>query len=145
METTWIVLASDCRLRVFEFQGNEKISYEIVDFLSPKGKMYIRKSHEGIQHDSLTRNHSTCADDNNEADQCNGLAQQGNLFSKQISSYIERARQNGCFEKMKIIGSEKFLKLLRQDMSEKAKCLVEKEFIDDAMGFEQPILEKYFK
>lgn len=144
METTWIVLANDCRLRVFEIQGSEGTLHEIVDFLSPKGKMDIKKSYETIQPDSFTHSHSTCADDN-EADVCNGLAQQASLFSKQISSYIERARQNECFGKMRIVGSRGFLKLLREDMTDKAKCLVEKEFINDAISFEQPILEKYFK
>lgn len=144
MEATWVVLANDCRLRVFEIQGSVGILHEIVDFLSPKGKADIKKAFETIQPDSFTCSDSASAD-NNEADVWNALAHQGDLFSKQISSYIERARKNRCFAKMRIVGSRGFLKLLREYMTEDAKCLIEKEFVDDAINFEQPILEKYFK
>jgi hypothetical protein len=144
METTWIVLANDCRLRVFEIRGSGGILHEIVDFLSPEGRMCVEKDFGTIRNNSFTRSHSKCAG-NNKADSCNALARQGDLFSKQISSYIERARQNGRFEKMRIIGSGGFLKLLHENMPEKVKCLIEKEFVDDSISFEQPFFEKYLK
>ena len=144
METTWIVLADDSRLRVFEIQGSKGILYEVVDFLSSEGKGEIRKNFEIIQFDLFTHDQSTRAD-KNECDFQNVLIQQRKLFSKQISGYIERSRQKRCFAKIRIIGSKGFLKLLRDDMSESAKCLVEKEFIDDSINFEHPVSEKYFK
>src|ERR1700712_4985301 len=117
MEATWVVLANDCRLRVFKIQGSDGIFHEIVDFLSPKGKIDIKKNFETVQPDLFKRSHSACAD-SNEADVGNALTHQGNLFSKQISGYIERARINRCFTKMRIVGSRGFLKLLREDMTE---------------------------
>lgn len=144
METTWIVLANDRRLRVFELPSSNGILHEVVDFLSPKGKKYIQKDFEPIQPSSFTHGQSTNAD-NYQVDVEHELVHQEDLFSKQISSFIERGRLSGCFEKMRIIGSRGFLNLLRENMTEKAKCIIEKEFIDDAINFEPPILEKYIK
>jgi hypothetical protein len=106
--------------------------------------MDVKKNFEPDHPELLTPSHSTSAD-NNGSDVCNALIQQQNYFSKQISNFIERARQNGCFAKMRVVGSGGFLKILREDMTEKAKCLIEKEFIDDTISFEKPMLEKYLK
>ena len=143
METTWIVVANDSRLRVFEIRGDGGILHEVVDFLSPKGKMLAKKAFHADQHPPLASNHFTCSG-MNEADLSKALFP-GDVFSKQISSYIERARCSRRFAKLRIIGCAVFLELLRTNMTEATKRIIEKELVRDTISFENPMLEKYLE
>lgn len=143
METTWIVVANDSQLRVFEIRGDGGILHDVVDFLSPKGKMLAEKAFEANQLPPLASNHLTCSGID-EAD-LSKAPLQGDVFSKQISSYIERARCSRRFAKLRIIGCAVFLELLRTNMTEATKHIIEKELVWDTLSFESPLLEKYLE
>lgn len=61
MEPTWIVLANESRLRVFELQV-DGLLHEIVDFLSPKGKMRSETVLAATHQSLLSGNNSASGD-----------------------------------------------------------------------------------
>lgn len=144
MEPMWIVLANESRLRVFELQADGRFLHEIVDFLSPKGRMRSEKVLGVARYDLLASNNSAGADADADEDRTSStLVRQGDLFSRQVSGFIERARRTGRFAKLHIIGSGEFIELLRENMTEAAKRILEKELVKDVLNFERPVLEKY--
>ncbi|WP_158590459.1 host attachment protein [Noviherbaspirillum cavernae] len=143
MKTTWIVAADKSRARIFEVQGVQQNFREIEDFINPAGDME--------QKDLLSdeRGHFNG----------NGRAQQGSdaqpkvdavqheteLFSRQLSDYLDKARMEHRYDKLCLIAFPKFLGLMRQNLSKEAQKLVQDEMSKDISWFNARDVEDYIK
>jgi protein required for attachment to host cells len=142
MEITWIIVADQTRLRVFEIAGGTVNLYEIVDFLSPEGRMRVQVPLENVQQGSF-ENGEPVSTGTDEASKSSARCGQSDLFSKQISSYVERARLGRRFTKLRIIAPLDFLGLLRKNMSEAVTQSIEDEVVHNLVNFEKTSIEKF--
>lgn len=133
METTWLVVASKHRLRVFEVLVQIGVLSEVVDFVSPNGRLRISSSEPSVSSNGVDceQFESTSNNDANVS-----ATRSDELFSMQISSYIDKARRARQFTKLRIVSSYDFLVLLHKNLSDIAKQSIEQEVVQNLINFE---------
>lgn len=143
MPTTWIVAADEHRARIFEVEGANAALREIEDFLNPEGRMReqdLNKDAKGRYFGKGERMMGHTAEPNVSKSQ---HAQ--DLFAKQVSAYLEQARNEHRYDKLRLIAFSKFLGLLRKNMSKEAQRLVEDEVDKEISGLEKREIEQYIR
>lgn len=143
MQTTWIIAADEHRVRIFEVEGVQSNFHEVEDFVNPEGRMreqdlmrdtkgrYFGKGEQVIGHTAEPNISKT-----QHAEE---------LFAKQISEYLDKARVEHRYDKLRVIAFSKFLGMLRKNMSKEAQRLVEDEVSRDISGFDEKEIEEYIK
>jgi protein required for attachment to host cells len=143
MQTTWIIAADEHRVRIFEVEGVQSNFHEIEDFVNPEGRMreqdlmrdakgrYLGKGERVIGHTAEPNVTKTQHEEE--------------LFAKQISEYLDKARMARRYDKLRVIAFSKFLGMLRKNMSKEAQRLVEDEVSKDISGFGEKEIEEYIK
>jgi protein required for attachment to host cells len=143
MQTTWIVVADEHRARIFEVEGQQSNIHEIEDFLNPEGRMreqdlmrdakgrYFGKGERVIGHTAEPNVTKTQRDED--------------MFAKEISDYLDKARLEHRYDKLRVIAFSKFLGMLRKNMSKEAQRLVEDEVAKDISGLDAREIEEYIK
>lgn len=126
METIWILLADQNRLRVFEILEKIGTVREVVDFLSPRGRMRIPLACEITNEDAKEPIDPQEASKGAEAEI---TPRDDELFSKQICNFMENARRRGRFTKLRIVAPCEFLEILCKSMSKGVKQSIEGEIV----------------
>ena len=141
METIWILVADKHRLRVFEIEKTRNFR-EVVDFLSPEGRMRMQIASENAYEAATAKIFPRSGDDNGAS---TSLSQDDELFSKQISNYVENARRGRRFTKMRIVAPLDFLIILRKNMSKGTKRSIEGEVVHALENVESINFEDFLR
>lgn len=143
MQTTWIVAADEHRVRIFEVEGKQDNFHEIEDFINPEARLNDRDFNtdaKGRYFGKGERSMGHTAEPNVSATQ-----HTTDLFSKSIGEYLDKARQEHRYDKLRLIAFPKFLGALRKHLSKEAQQLVEDEISKDISNFEPRQIEDYIK
>lgn len=143
MPTTWFVVADEHRVRIFENEGRQIDLQEIKDFVNPEGRMReqdLALDAKGRYFGKGERMMGHTAEPNVSQTQ---HAQ--DLFSKEVSAYLDKARIERRYDKLRVIAFSKFLGLLRNNLSKDAQRLVEEEVSKNISGLSEREIEEYIK
>lgn len=143
MPTTWILAADNSRARIFETQGAQDHLREIEDFANPAG----RSSEREMRTDNLgrfagkgERNQANTGEPDVEP-----VEHETELFSKSVSDFLDKAREEHRYDKLCVIAFPKFLGMMRQNMSKEVRKLVEDEVPKDISWLDLRDIEDYVK
>jgi len=137
------VAADSSRARIFELHGLREPLREIEDFANPAG----RSSTQELASDARGRYFGGSAGQqgNTGQPQVDPVEHATDLFSKQVSDYLDQARVEHRYDKLRLIAYPKFLGLLRQNLSTEARRMVEEEVPKDISKLETRDIEDYVK
>jgi protein required for attachment to host cells len=142
MQTTWIVAADEHRVRIFEVEGKQSNFREVEDFINPEARLNERD----FNTDARGRNFSKGQGAGDTADPRVTAAQHTTeLFSKSIGDYLDKARQEQRYDKLRLIAFPKFLGALRKHLNKATQELVEDEISKDISQFAPQQIEQYIK
>ncbi|HJV84927.1 MAG TPA: host attachment protein [Noviherbaspirillum sp.] len=144
MQTTWIVAADEHRARIFEVEGAQQANFhEIEDFVSPEGRMReqdLISDAKGRYFGKGERMMGHTAEPNVTQTQ-----HWQELFAKQIGEYLDKARMEHRYDKLRLIAFSKFLGMLRKNLSKESQQLVEQEVSKEITGLDEKEIESYIK
>jgi len=139
MKTTWIVAADSSRARIFERLGTEPKCREIADLANPQG----RASNHDLVSDGYGYNGGGAQQAHIGSPQADAVQHETELFSKDVSRYLDRARIEHRYDRICMIASPQFLGLLRQNLSKEAQKLVAEEVAKNVSWFEIKDIQQY--
>lgn len=142
MQTTWYIVADEHRARIFEAEGKDNL-HEIQDFVSPEGRMDERDLTSDAEGRFAAKGYGAAGHTSEPNVSQTQHAQQ--LFAKEVSDYLDRARNDHRYDKLCVIAFSKFLGMLRDNMSKEAQQLVEDEIAKDISGLDEREIEAYIK
>lgn len=143
MQTTWIVAADSSRARIFEVHGAQDHLREIEDLVNPAGRLDDKE----IRTDSIGRfrGKGEGQQGHTGAPDVDKVEHATDLFSKQVSDYLDRAHHEHRYDKLCLIAFPKFLGLIRQNLSKEVQQVVEDEVPKDISGLKTQEIEDYVK
>jgi protein required for attachment to host cells len=142
MQTTWIVAADSSRARIFEMQGAQDHLHEIEDFVNSAGRENARE----INTDARGRYYGGGRAQGDTAEpRVDPVEHETDLFSKRVSEYLDQARVEHRYDRLRLIAFPKFLGLLRQNLSKEAQDLVEDEVSKNITMLDAREIEDYVK
>lgn len=143
MQTTWILAADSSRARIFEVHDALDHLHEIEDFANPAGRADdadLRTDAKGRFYGKGEREQAHTAEP-----AVNQVEHQTELFSKQVSEFLDKACSDHRYDKLYVIAFPKFLGLMRQNMSKQVQRLVEEEVPKDMSKFDIREIEDYVR
>ncbi|MGH8807804.1 MAG: host attachment protein [Noviherbaspirillum sp.] len=143
MRTTWILAADSSRARIFEVHGLRDHLREIEDFANPAG----RRGELDLTSDSRGRFYGRggSSQANTGEPSVDPVEHETELFSKQVSEYLDKARNEHRFDTLCLIAYPKFLGMMRQNLSKEVQKLVKDEVPKDISGLDAREIEDYFR
>jgi protein required for attachment to host cells len=160
MQTTWVIAADSNRARIFELTAGDKLQ-EIEDMYNPEGRQSGREQVEdaegrfsqgGPVGGSIGAGGSVGAAVAGARGQgSTGQPQETprehdvNMFSKQLVRFLDQARNEHRFDKLRVIAAPKFLGLIRQNMSKEVQKMVEQEIPKDIAWLGNNNVEQYVR
>lgn len=162
MQTTWVIAADSNRARIFELSaGGDKLS-EIEDMYNPEGRQSMGEQvsdAEGsfAQGGPVRGGGSTgpgvagAAIGGSRGQGSTGEPQETwrehdiNMFSKQLVRYLDKARNEHRFDKLRVIAPPRFLGLIRQNMNKEVQKMVEEEIPKEITGLDTRNVEQYLQ
>lgn len=155
MPTTWVLAADSNRARFFELSSGDKLN-EIEDMFNPEGR---QQEHEIVTDDegrfgqganggSSASNPGPGARSNQahtSEPQQTAREHDVEMFTKQVVRYIDQARNEHRFDKLRVIAAPKMLGLIRQNLSKEAQKMVEEEIAKNITGLEGHQVEEYLR
>jgi protein required for attachment to host cells len=147
MQTTWIIAADSSRARIFERLGAEPQCREIADLSTPTG----RASNRELVSDGYgnTNGGSNGGGKQQQAHigspQTDPVQHETEMFSKDVSRYLDRARIEHRYDRICMIAPPQFLGLLRQNLSKEAQKLVADEIAKNVSWFEPKDIQQYIE
>jgi protein required for attachment to host cells len=141
--TTWIVAADSSRARIFEIANPERRLREIEEFNHPEGRANNREINsepDGRFHakGSGPAGHTT---GHKEAP----VDHENELFSKKLSRYLDKARNDHRYDKLYLIAPPEFLGLMRENLSKEVRKLTAEEINKDLSWFDARDIERHIK
>jgi len=162
MQTTWVIAADSNRARIFEMSpGGDKLR-EIEDMFNPEGRQSVGEQvsdAEGsfAQGGPVRGGGSTGpgiaggAMGGSRGQGSTGEPQETwrehdvNMFSKQLVRYLDQARNEHRFDKLRVIAAPRFLGLIRQNMNKEVQKMVEEEIPKEITGLDTRNVEQYLQ
>jgi protein required for attachment to host cells len=143
MQTTWILAADKSRARIFETHGAQDHLREIEDFVNPAGRAH----EDEIRSDNLGRFYGKGEQSqaHTGAPNTDPVEHETELFSKQVSEYLDKARAEHRYDKLCLIAFPKFLGMMRQNLSKEVRQMVEDEVPKDISWLDAHEIEDYVK
>jgi protein required for attachment to host cells len=155
MQTTWVIAADSNRARIFELSGRDGKLQEIEDMHNPEGRQQEREMvtdangrfGQGSSQSAGvgTGNVGTRGQAHNHEPQQTTREHEVEMFSKQLVRYLDQARNEHRFDKLRVIAAPKMLGLIRQNMSKEAHRMVEEEIPKNISGLEGREVEEYLR
>ncbi len=143
MPTTWIVAANSSRARIFEVRGAQDHLREIEDFVNPAGRAgdaEMRTDDLGRFHGRGEQHQASTGEPNTEP-----VEHATELFSKQVSEFLDQARVEHRYDKLCLIAFPKFLGMMRQNLSKEVRKLVKDEVSKDISWQDTREIEDYVR
>ncbi|MBA4142386.1 MAG: host attachment protein [Nitrosospira sp.] len=141
MGTTWILIADSSRARIFEKKGREKNLQEIEDFVNPAGRAAsneLRTDERGRFYGRGEQYHGHTADPS-----VFPVEHENEMFSHTVTKYLDDARKTQRYEHLYLIAAPKFLGLIRGNLGEEVKKMVEGELHKDISTLKSREIEAY--
>ncbi|WP_187359896.1 host attachment protein [Chitinolyticbacter meiyuanensis] len=142
MPVTWILAADSSRAHIFEIDAQhhatevEHFSHEATQLQNRElnTDAYGRYAGGG----QGKRGHTT-------QPAVEATEHEAQRFSKELGLYLERARQEHRFDRLKVVAPPKFLGLMRQQLSKSAQALIDEELPRDVSKLDAHAIEQYFE
>lgn len=157
MQTTWIIAADKNRARIFELSEDDKLQ-EIEDMYNPEGRMAdrdeISDAYGRIAHGKSTQVRESDVGSggvghrlpSNTADLGQSMHEHHmDMFSKEVARYLDKARTEHRFEKLRVIADPKFLGMIRQNINKEVQKMVEEEIPKEIAQLKEHEIEQYLK
>jgi protein required for attachment to host cells len=158
MQTTWVIAADANRARIFEVTQDDKLQ-EIEDMYNPEGRMSDRDEISDAYGNfrqgkgAPTRPAELAGSPGvghrmpgNTADPKESMLEHHlDLFSKEVDRYLDKARTEHRFEKLRVFADPKFLGMMRRNMSKEVQKMVEEEVPKEISGLTNHQVEEYLR
>jgi protein required for attachment to host cells len=162
MHTTWVLAADSERARIFELSDSDNTLQEIQDMVNPEGRMQEREvvtDREGRYGQGSTgaaggtpgsspgnpgpggHGHQSHTAEPQQTPREHDIE----MFTKQVVRYIDQARTENRFDKLRVIAAPRMLGLIRQNLSKEAQKMVEEEIPKNITGLEDHQLKEFLK
>jgi protein required for attachment to host cells len=156
MHTTWVLAADSERARIFELSDSDNTLQEIQDMVNPEGRQQERevvtdregRFGQGANAGSSPANPGPGARNNqaNTSEPQQSIREHDiEMFTKQVVRYIDQARNEHRFDKLRVIAAPKMLGLIRQNLSKEAQKMVEEEIPKNITGLEDHQLAEFLR
>ena len=139
MEKTWIVVAEGSRARVLSARNRAQPLVEILDFEFPEGRLrdqVIYSDRAGNMQES-SHGGGSAMEPRNIRDQ------QHTAFARLIADALDRARNNGEYQRLMLIAPPAFLGALRGALSGSVEKLVDKTIQKNLIDEDEATLRNY--
>ena len=143
MHTTWILTADAARARIFELSRNDKSLHEVQEFINPRAQQHDRDINTAPH--GRYYNHAGGPQANTAEPHVDAVTHETELFAKDVSHYLEKARNEHRYDRLRVIAAPKVLGMVRQNLSKEAMKLVEEEVAKDISWFDKREIEQYLK
>ncbi|MFC3111344.1 host attachment protein [Undibacterium arcticum] len=145
MQTTWIVAADSSRARIFERLGTEPNYREIADLANPQGRASNRELvSDGYGNSGGGGGGGGAQQQAHIASpKADAVQHETELFSKEVSRYLDRGRIEHRYDRICMIAPPQFLGLMRQNLSKEAQKLVAEEIAKNVSWFEPNDIQQY--
>jgi protein required for attachment to host cells len=141
MATTWIVAADSNRARIFQTHSKQDHLQEIEDFANPAAHAKPTE----LETDNLGRFRGENMTASAREPKVDAVEHEIELFVKDVSDYLDKARTEHRYDKLCVIAFPKFLGRLRHDLSKEVQKLVEEEVPKDISGLDAREIEDYVR
>ncbi|WP_019140112.1 host attachment protein [Noviherbaspirillum massiliense] len=143
MQTTWIVAADSSRARIFELEGTEHHLREVEDVANP----VARGNEQDIEDEPMGRFHGKGEreQDHTAEPSVDPMQREVEIFSKEVSQFLDKARMEHRYDRLRVIAYPKFLGMLRKHLSKEVGELVEDEIPRDISWLDASDIEAYLK
>jgi protein required for attachment to host cells len=129
MQTTWVVVADSSRARIFEMSSADRELHEIEDMANPQGRAMNRE----LQTEGYGRYYGK-----GEREQAHTappsvqpVEHAVEVFSKELGEYLDKARTQHRYDRLRLVAPPKVLGLLRKNLSGEAQDMVDEEIAKD--------------
>ncbi len=141
MPKTWILAGDSSRVRIFEASSPKLHLQEIADFANPQG----RGTNRDLRTDSYGHFSGTGerTPGKSAEPRVDPVMHEIEMFSKEIGKYLEKARAEHRYDKLRLIASPRFLGMIRQDLGKEAQKLVDEELVKDVSRLSVKEIEEY--
>lgn len=139
MQTTWIVAADSTRARIFEMDADQHLK-EIDDLSNSASRMANREIDTDAYGRFSAKGQFQAHTDEPDVSAVKYADEQ---FSKQVSKYLEKARNEHRYDKLCVFAAPAFLGMIRQHLSKEVMKLVESESDKDISWFDLKEIEQY--
>lgn len=139
MQTTWIIAADSTRARIFEAHGTQEF-HEIEDLLNPAG----RENDRDINTDAKGRFFGMGHQASTSEPDVNAPEHQTELFSKQVTEYLDKARAEHRYDELFLIAYPKFLGMLRNNLSKEVQKLIKEEIPKDISRLDEREIHDFY-
>jgi protein required for attachment to host cells len=143
MQTTWILAADSSRARIFEELDEAHHLKEIEDFSNAAGhtqQMDLLEDEPERRNFGKGGRGGSIHDGEPETDP---VTHENEIFSKEISKFLNKACRERRYDKLCVIAPPKFLGLLRQNLNKETRKAVEKEIVNDVSRFDEKEIELF--
>ncbi|HKY01775.1 MAG TPA: host attachment protein [Burkholderiales bacterium] len=142
MHITWVLAADASRARIFQVLDDNQTVTEIETFIHPSG----RESDRDLTTAPQGRFRGGGDPSGHSApERTTPTEHEANVFSKEVSDYLERARNEQRYEHLRLIAPPKFLGMLRQHLTKDAQRLIDKEIPKDISWHDTSEIERYIR
>ncbi|MBP0620869.1 host attachment protein [Cupriavidus consociatus] len=127
MTTIWTLAADSTHARIFQAHGMERDMEEIQDFVNPLGRAKdgeLRDDAQGRFAGKGEPMHSMAA----RVDQAD---KERDEFARMLTRYLEQARTEQRYDKLRLAASPKFLGMLREHLGKEVQKVVFEEIDED--------------
>jgi protein required for attachment to host cells len=143
MRTTWIVAADASRARVFEITDPERHLRAVEEFAHPEGRANNRELNSDAQGRYFSQGGGPRA--HSATRQVSAVDHENELFSKNLSRYLDKARSQHRYDKLYLIAPPEFLGLMRENLSKEVRKIIAEEINKDLSWFDARDIERYVK
>lgn len=140
MQNTWVIAADASRARIFEVLGNNQAIKEIEAFVHAQSRAQDRE----LVSDAQGRSHGGTVG-HSIPPRTDPSEHEADVFSHTLADYLEQARTQHRYDKLRLIAPPKFLGMLRSHLSKDAQRLVEEELAKDISWFDSRDVEEYIR
>ena len=143
MQTTWILAADNSRARIFEEIDAQHHLQEIQDFAHPAGHFAehdFDADAKGRYFGKGERSQGHTAEPN-----VDPITHENERFCRELSQFLEQARNEHRYDRLYVVAPPKFLGLLRKNLSKEAEKLVVEEIVKDLSKLEQREIEDFLR
>src|SRR4051812_34613057 len=115
MEMIWTIAADASRARIFETSNAAQTLQEIENFENPEGRAHNRALISDAQGRYFGQGDSPRA--HAAGPKIDAVEHETELFAKTVSEYLDKARVEHRYDKLRLVAPAKFLGLLRKNLS----------------------------
>jgi protein required for attachment to host cells len=142
MGTTWVIAADKSRARIFQVTTGHHLE-EMEDMVNPAGREADRElvtDAKGRYFGKGERDQAHTAEPEVAPGQ-----HETDLYIKRLAHFLDKARVEHRFEKLRVLAPPKILGLIRENIGEETRAAVKEEFPKEVVQLEPREIEEYIR